>query len=276
MTSFLNERFFQLSKREKFIAILATSLFFSLFMLFFQPFGVNNYDPKEEITPLFTITMFGLGVLVFIILLVNELLIFPVIFKNEVYKWQILLWLLWTNVYAATFIFFAYNYLGGWHDFHWKSWFEFIGNFTTVSIIPLVAIYFYAKVKQVQHRSETSIDHEKEGIKIIQIPSENQSEIKSFALENLLYLEPEDNYVAVHYLHQGKEEKTLVRTTLKKIEDLNPHPALFRCHRSFTINLFHLANYEGNNQQGFIKLNHVAKPIPVSRSYAPDLVLQLK
>ncbi|WP_373398473.1 LytTR family transcriptional regulator DNA-binding domain-containing protein [Algoriphagus halophilus] len=51
---------------------------------------------------------------------------------------------------------------------------------------------------------------------------------------------------------------------------------MVRCHRSYTINLFHLANYEGNNQQGMIKLDHVAKSIPVSRSYASNLLLQLK
>ncbi len=276
MINFLKGKYFQLSKREKFYAILLTSLFFSFFMIFFQPFGVNNYDPKESITTIFALTILSMGAYLASILLINEFLIFPLIFRREIYRWQILIWLIWTNIYSASCLFIFYNILGNWHDFRFLSWLEFIGNFTALSVIPLTAIYFYSQMKHFQKHTETVIDYNSEGKRIINFPSDSKNELNSFSLDSILYLESEDNYVAVHFMHKDHSSKTLIRTTLKKIEDLKPHPALVRCHRSFIINLIHLAKYEGNRQQGFIALQHVSQQIPVSRSYANDILLRLK
>ncbi|WP_296701393.1 LytTR family DNA-binding domain-containing protein [Algoriphagus sp.] len=276
MITFLKEKFFQLSKHEKFYAIIAISLFFSIFMIFFQPFGVNNYDPKESITAVFALIMISIGFYLGVLLIVNEFLIFPLFFKREIYRWQILIWLVWSNIYAATGLFLFYNLLGNWHDFRISSWLEFIFNFTALSFIPLTAIFFYSRMKQMQELTETKVDFQLEGKSIINIPSDNQNDINSYSLENILYLESEDNYVAIHFINKDILSKALIRSSLKKIDDLKLHPALIRCHRSFMINLVHLAQYDGNKQQGLITLKHIIEPIPVSKSYASDLLLRLK
>lgn len=276
MIAFLKEQFFELSKREKFYAILAISLFFSLFMLFFQPFGVNNYDPKESITPLFVGIMVTMGAYLAVLLLINEFLIYPLIFKGKIFRWQILIWLIWSNIYSATGLFLFYNILGDWHDFRLFSWLEFILNFTALGIIPLTAIFFYSRMKQMQELTETKVDFHLEGKFIINIPSDNQNDLNSFSLENIIYLESEDNYVAIHFINNDTPSKALIRSSLKKIDDLNLHPALIRCHRSFMINLIHLTKYDGNKQQGLITLKHISDPIPVSKSYASNLLLRLK
>jgi hypothetical protein len=276
MITFLKGRYFQLSKREKFYAILLISLFFCFFMIFFQPFGVNNYDPKESITPFFVGIIVSMGVYLAVLLLINEFLIFPLVFWEEIYRWQILIWLIWSNIYTATGLFLFYNVLGEWHDFRFLSWLEFIGNFTALSIIPLIAIFFYGKMKHFQEHTETTVDYQPESNSIINIPSDNQNDVNSFSLDSILFLESEDNYVAIHFIHKELSSKTLVRTSLKKIDDMKLHPALVRSHRSYIVNLIHLAKYDGNKQQGLITLRHVSYPIPVSKSYASDLLLRLK
>lgn len=276
MIAFLKGHYFQLSKREKFYAILLISLFFSFFMIFFQPFGVNNYDPKESITPFFVGIIISMGVYLCALLLINEFLIFSLVFRNEIYRWQILIWLIWSNIYAATGLFFFYNYLGEWHDFRFSSWLEFISNFSALSIIPLTAIFFYGKMKQIQKHTETAEDYQPESNRIISIPSDNQNDLNSFSLDSILYLESEDNYVAIHYIHKELLSKKLVRTSLKKIDDMKLHPALIRSHRSYIVNLIHLAKYDGNKQKGLVSLRHVSQPIPVSKSFASDLLLRLK
>lgn len=276
MITFLKGYYFQLSKREKFYAILIISLFFSFFMIFFQPFGVNNYDPKESITPFFVGIITSMGVYLGVLLLINEFIIFPFVFQNKIFRWQILIWLIWTNFYASTGLFLFYNYLGGWHDFRLFSWLEFIGNFSALSIIPLTAIFFYGKMKQIQQHTETAEDYQPDSNRIIAIPSDNQNDLNSFSLDSILYLESEDNYVAIHYIHKELLSKQLVRTSLKKIEEMNLHPALVRSHRSYIVNLIHLAKYDGNKQQGLITLRHVSQAIPVSKSYASELLLRLK
>jgi len=276
MINFLKEQYFQLSKREKFYSILLIGLFFSLFMIFFQPFGVNNYDPKESITSFFVFVILTMGVYLIVILLINEFLVFPLIFSEEIYRWQMLIWLCWSNIYAATGLFLFYNFLGEWHDFSLSSWLEFIGNFSALSIIPLTAIFFFGKMKHLQEHTETTVDYKPEATNLINIPSDSQNDLNSFSLDSILYMESEDNYVAIHFIHKERISKTLIRTTLKKIEDLQLHPALVRSHRSFIINLIHLAKYDGNKQQGLISLKHVSNPIPVSKTYASNLLLRLK
>lgn len=277
MIYFLKGRYFQLSKREKFYAVLLICLFFCLFMIFFQPFGVNNYDPKESISPLFVGIIISMGVFLAALLLINEFLIFPLFFHGKIYRWQILIWLIWANIYAASGLFVFYNILGEWHDFKFTSWLEFIGNFTALSIIPLTAIFFYGKVKMLEEHTETTVDYKTEASTIIiTIPSDSQNDLNSFSLDSILFLESENNYIAVHFIHKDQSSKTLIRSTLKKVEDLNLHPALIRCHRSYIINLIHLAKYDGNKQQGLITLKHVSTLIPVSKSYASSLLLRLK
>jgi hypothetical protein len=276
MISFLKEPFFQLSKREKLYAIFAISLFFCFFMLFFQPFGVNNYDPKESITSGFALVIFSMGLYLGLLLVINEFLIFPLIFKGVILRWQILMWLIWSIIYIASALFLFYNILGEWHDFRLSSWLEFILNFGALAIIPLTAIFLYGRMRRIEQLTETAEDYHPDANTIIHFPSDNQSNLHSYSLENILYLESEDNYVAIHFIHQGTFSKTLIRSTLKKIDDLNLHPALVRCHRSFIVNLSHLAKYDGNKQQGVIILQHSSTPIPVSKSYASNLVSRLQ
>ncbi|MEN2282098.1 LytTR family DNA-binding domain-containing protein [Algoriphagus sp. SE2] len=245
-------------------------------MIFFQPFGVNNYDPKESITLLFALIMVFMGLYLVLLLIFNEFVIFPLIFKADIYRWQILIWLFWSNIYSATGLFLFYNFLGGWHDFRLSSWLEFILNFTALSIIPLTAIFLYGKMKQMQELTETEVDYHQDSNVIIQIPSDNQNSLNSYSLENILYIESEDNYVAVHFIHKEIPSKTLIRTTLKKIDDLKLHSALVRCHRSYIVNLIHLAKYDGNKQQGLITLKHITDSIPVSKSYVSNILFRLK
>lgn len=40
-----------LSRSEKAYFVLLTGFFVFLFLLFFQPFGVNNYNTQESLTP---------------------------------------------------------------------------------------------------------------------------------------------------------------------------------------------------------------------------------
>ncbi len=265
-----------MSRTEKIYAILAVGLYGFLFLLFFQPFGVNNYDPTERISSEFLLFMFLFGVYITIVLMANELLLFPFIFRGVVYRWQLTLWLVWTLLYASTMMFLFYNFLGNWHDFRFSSWLEFLGNISATAIIPIAVIVMYARMKQLQELTRSAQDYHTDEGQIIQFPSDNQKDQLSLALSAILFLESEDNYVSVHYLHQEQMTKTLVRTTLKKVEEMSLHPALVRCHRSYIVNIMHLTQFRGNQQQGYLTLQHVETPFPVSRKYATELAALLR
>lgn len=272
----MNQPVRMLTGKEKIIAYLLIGLFIFLFLVFFQPFGVNNYDPSETITQEFVFFMLVIGIYVSLVLIMNDAFLFNWIFRKLILRWQLILWLLWTLVMLSTMIFLLYNLLGNWHDLRWSSWLEFIGNFSVTAIFPLIILYLYARMKHYRELTETMQDYDMDANEIITFPSDNQKDVLSLTLESVLFLESEDNYVAIHYTKSGLPTKSLIRLTLKRVHELQLHPALVRCHRSYIVNLYHLHQFTGNQQQGHIWLNNLETPFPVSKSYAPELVKQLQ
>ena len=265
-----------LSAKQKFWIYLLLGLYCYIFFLFFQPFGVNNYDPRESITLEFAMIMLTFCSFISLVLLINEWLLFRPLADYLLLRWQLIGWLIWTLGFSASLIFLFYNWLGGWHDFSVSSWLEFIANFAMLGIIPGVIIYMYARMQQLKDLTHTAQDYKKDALQLVTFPSDNQKDLLSLPLEDILYLESEDNYVAVHCLQLGQKQKILVRLTLKRVQDSNLHPALLRCHRSYMVNLIHLQQYSGNQQQGSLWLRGVDQPFPVSKTYASGIVNVLK
>ncbi len=214
-----------------------------------------------------------MGLLITVLILTSEFVIFPFVIK--VYsRWVIYIWTLWSVVWLSTGIFFYYNFLGNWHDFILSSYFEFIGNIGSMSIIPIVGIYFYLRIKglkQTLNQDYKSPEPNSQNT-IINITAENGKDKLSLPLANMVYLEAEDNYVAVHHLKDDKLVKTLIRKSLKSVQEEKLNPQLFRCHRSFMINLVHLQHLQGNKNKLNVQLAYVNTPIAVSRQYIEGLL----
>lgn len=265
-----------LSWREQIVGCFLIGGFAFLFLLFFQPFGVNNYDPQETITAQFFFIMLLIGVYISLVLLFNQLVLFRVFIKEPVRRWQIVLWVVWTMVYTSSCVFLLYNVLGEWHDFRLRSWLEFIGNFSVLGILPLAALWYYSHVKTLKSAlTQTNQSYDRDGAFVVRLTSENAKEILNLKLSDLLYLASDDNYVAVHYLTETGPKKKLLRNTIKSVDELALHPALYRCHRSYLINLYHLKHFKGTTQQGQLELEQVDTPIAVSRRYIQALRDQL-
>ena len=90
---------------------------------------------------------------------------------------------------------------------------------------------------------------------------------------SLLMIASADNYVTVNWLKENRLEKTMLRIPLKKVEEqLSPLPGLFRCHRSYLVNLGMVEKVSGNSQGYKLHLPHIDAPVPVARSVSRDLI----
>ena len=256
---YLSKEIAVLSLREKVFFVAGTGLFIFLFLLFFQPFGVNNYDPRETISFQFFWLMFSMGLFVSVVLAINEFLLFPLLIKKYSRKGMIL-WSLWSVFWLGSWIFLFYNYLGGWHDLQWKSFFGFIGNIGMMSILPIAVILFYIRIRElgISLKSAHSFSYGSAiGDQLLIFTADNLKDQFSVPLKYLLYLESEDNYIAVYHLHDGSPKKTLIRKSLKQVQDENLDPALIRCHRSLIINQFHLQQIKGNRNKLVLSLEDI-------------------
>lgn len=101
----------------------------------------------------------------------------------------------------------------------------------------------------------------------IRIHSELKKDDLEIFPEDLLYAETADNYIAVFHFEKDSVAKTLVRSTLGKLEsETDGFPHLVRCHRAFLVNLVHVVDFKGNAQGLQLRLERIEQAIPVSRN----------
>jgi len=268
--TYLKEEVEPLSTRERIVFIFLTGFFIFLFLLFFQPFGVNNYDPNETITFQFFWIMALMGLVVSLIIGFNEFTLYRVFMKPIPSRIAMFFWMIWSIIWLSSCVFVFYNYLGSWHDFVFESWIEFIGNIGVLSLIPIIGILVYIKIRDlstVLNARELSLYASDAGEKLIHIRAENEKDQFTIPLKYLLYVESQDNYIAVHYFKEEELRKVLVRKSLKSLQEEDHHPALLRCHRSFMVNMKHIREVRGNKKRLLITLESLSHPIPVSRQY---------
>lgn len=251
-------------------------LFTSGFLLIFQPFGVNNFDPTFRVRPEFLIAILSMGLVASGTVVVNEFLIRPRVLPR-LDRRRVILWLGWTFLLLDTILFLFYNFLGGWHDFHLASYFGFIRDVSLLLVMPVAMFLFYLRHESLKSEfvQLQSIHLDSPAARMVQITSDNGKEQLTIALDALLYLESQDNYVAVNWMESGAEKSQLIRSSLKRLEDLLDEALLMRCHRSFIVNLGRVRSCQGNRHGLKLKLEGSERMLPASRAYTEDVLNRL-
>lgn len=96
--------------------------------------------------------------------------------------------------------------------------------------------------------------------------AENGKEQVRLRPEQVLFLSAAENYVEIYWTDNGRQEKTILRSTLARMEDLlRGRSDFFRCHRTYIVNLRNIQSVEGNAQGYRVRFPSVEKPVPVSR-----------
>jgi hypothetical protein len=260
------------SNRDKWNLILFMAVFVPLFLLIFQPFGVNNFEPTNKISKVFLISMIGFGFVQAIVLTIYEFVIVPLLFiKNSLLIFIVRMLLELVLIAAANFLY--YKVLGNFHDWHFRSFLDFVFNITLMSVIPFSIIYFYSKYRKSQEAYQLLELQPRLALteKHIKLQSLNGKEQLIITIADLLYIEAQDNYISVYYLEKGIVKKQLLRSTMKDVETNLKGEFIIRCHRSFIVNINKVEKVKRDSHQMKLYLPHISQPIPVSRSYIPSL-----
>lgn len=265
------------STKYKLTLSLSVAVFFYVFLVFFLPFGVDNYNPQHQYTLDFLLEIFYFFLVVLSFSLINEFLIRPTFVKQATAK-AIISWSLWSFVGLATFIFFTYNYLGNWHDFHFRSSLAFIGNCSSVLIFPTVGTFFFFRYHSLRDQMHHMLSHQEDpsSDELIQFCGQGTKDQITLASSIFLYGQAQDNYVELYYWKDQRVNKFLMRTSLSKLVASVNHPAIVRCHRSFLVNLPQVAAIKGGNSDLELHLRAKNLVVPVSKSYRQEVVSQLK
>jgi len=91
-------------------------------------------------------------------------------------------------------------------------------------------------------------------------------------LSGLVAIRSDGNYITVFYFHKGKLISSLLRKTMKNAEDdLAPFPGLYKCHRSWLVNLGKVSRVSGNSQGLRLHIDGMEVEIPVARANSAEL-----
>jgi len=108
------------------------------------------------------------------------------------------------------------------------------------------------------------------------LKGDNKSELLEIEPSNLLYLHAADNYTRIFFMNNGHIDSILFRGTLKKFEEtLAEHDFLFRCHKTYLVNLLHVHLIKGNALGLKLYIMGVANPVPVSRNLNKEILERL-
>lgn len=240
--------------------ILSTfiSLFVFLFLAILEPFHINLLQSENK---LFIIAGYGLlcwaCLLLFYVLLPS---IFTSVFDET--KWMVykeIIWLLFNVVFIGIAI-TIYEDLIGSRPMQLLHFVESVGKTIIIGIIPITGLTFYNRFRLLKKHLQEANEISKEVIKnqktstsahpesyFVEIESDNKSETFGCDLRDLLYVSSLGNYVEICCLKEHKKQKTILRTSLHKVEKtLESYPEIFRCHRTYLVNLKRIVNIEGN------------------------------
>lgn len=248
---------------------LSISIFFFLFILFFLPFGVDNYNPNHQYTFGFILEIFYFFVSLLIFSLLNELILRPFVFKELTSK-KIILWSIWTLFLLSTIIFITYNFLGNWHDFTLSSYLEFLIQAPVVLLFPIGGTFFFFRLRSLQYQIEHILTTKEKFLdknQLIEFRGQGSKDQIILSLVNFLYGKSQDNYVELYYLENEQLKKILIRSPLSKLSKSINNSVIVRCHRSYMVNLLQVNAVKGGNNEMSLNIDHLDTSIPVSKSY---------
>jgi LytTr DNA-binding domain len=101
----------------------------------------------------------------------------------------------------------------------------------------------------------------------ITIQAENEKDSITISYTSFLAATSADNYVKVFYSENEKLKTTIIRSTLKRVEEnIAAFPQFFRCHRTAIVNMSLVQSVNGSAQGYRLQLPYLQEEIPVSRN----------
>lgn len=245
--------------------LVILSLFITLFLYIFQPFGISTLQSYKFLICLGFGSMTFLGALVF--KLIADLILF--LSGREVSRtfgtWILNIIGVMFFISLANFIFARLILFG---NLDWELFPAMVYGTYKIGIIPVVMLGGFLLFKQ--EKKYQDIAEEINFRKTIPSNVKDGRNILLFDIptHQIKYIEALQNYVKIAFMNQeGRLKIKTERVTLKTIIKETEGGTIIKCHRSFLVNIDVIVNTSGNAQGLLLNLSDCERTIPVSRSF---------
>ena len=266
--------------RNKWRVILSVACFVFLFLLIFQPFGLQLVKTAHKF-----LLLSGYGVVTFVVLYLNLILvegIFSGFFaeKNRTILkhigWQ--LWILF-SIGLANYLYSTLFINGINPTVRNVVYFQFftlaVGIFPVILITSITHNYLLKKnmrsasfLKEIVRFPSDLPDR---GTGFLELVAESGRESVTIPAGQLIFIESVGNYATVCWSEKEKPMKKMLRTSLKQlVKQVAEHSSIVQCHRAFLVNLEKISDLRGNAQGYQLILQGTERMVPVSRSFIPS------
>ena len=261
------------SWRGAFRGAIGSGLFVALFLFVFQPFG-TKVTPGAEMKYLGVCAQCGLVTAALTLFFNGFTRHFSSLFDDEH-------WVVWREIAFNLFFISCIGFgnlllahflwqvpLTGSNFCGWQGLTFAVGLFPTI----VGALFgqmkmsrkYIAEAAQIAPKPHPVHDADETWVTL---EGENQNEQLRLQPSHIAYIAAADNYVRVFYLEKGQVKNLMLRATMKKMEDaVARQPFLFRCHRTFLVNMELVQKVSGNAQGYRLHLDGIEETIPVSRN----------
>lgn len=256
--------------QKNILSLIGIGIFVTSFLYIFQPFGIGNANDQTFIICVF----FGLITILFGITF-DLFNVYILKIKTDLPDWTLGKWIIQTTMlllWIAVGNFLFINIIDS--SVHFRLW-DFVQMIINTMLIGIFPVMFSGLITQIKasriHQNEASHIHieTKEGLlttdgdQLLQL-----DDIDPLPYIDILFIEAQQNYVNVYYLHERQLKSEMIRSTLSNLEEKCRSSSFVRCHRSYIININQVEAVTGNAQGLKAKIKNTASlEVPISRSY---------
>ncbi|MDJ1505477.1 LytTR family DNA-binding domain-containing protein [Xanthocytophaga agilis] len=264
--------FREVTKRDS-IGIVLAGLFVAGFLVFFQPFGIYQWNTECKV-----LKIAGYGLVTILVLLIDfyGIRLQWISFFNEK-SWKV-----WKEIGWVVFILLSVT-IGNYLYNMWildTATFRFHNFLVTaittfsIGIFPTTGFVLANYIVRLRHYSKPVEIHSPvyPEFSVVELIAENEKDRLIVKSSQLLYIESADNYCTVCIQTEGRITKELIRSSLTRLESQVSVSDIIRCHRSYIVNLEQVTRISGNAQGYKLHLLGLEETIPVARKYAKQVL----
>jgi hypothetical protein len=243
------------------------------FLYLFQPFDISSLANKDKFY-----LIVGLALITFLSLSFNLLFlqsIFARLFSNL--KWNIkkeILWNVWI-LFSISSGYYLFCKSLGTLEFEY----HIVLTLIFTAVIPITALIIINRNRIIRSHLHFANELNKKLKENKQIPektvlfdSDYQKDSLVLKVSLILFIRSANNYIEVFWKEGDTVKSQLVRCSLTKAEEmLKDDKFIFRCHRSYMVNINYIEKVKGNSEGYRLFFDNVGFSVPVSKNFAKKL-----
>ena len=133
-------------------------------------------------------------------------------------------------------------------------------------VVPYVILFLYNKnLEKEEQLEDASKNVQGEKIRFL----DERGNVKLIVSQpSVLYIQSDENYLRIYYLDEGKITNYLLRSSMKRVEEMCAKNGLIRCHRSYFVNKDRVQVLQKDKEFTYAVLDvPQAAHIPISKNY---------